>query len=243
VNVKGAAPEAANSEQPANVASEQPVIASLNDGRTKIELLSDGRITGLASPQFEAQVRNALTKQELNIPADARQLGKTPGVLMGGGSDGVPFALASPVGKTIESNSPKFMWKPLVGADSYRVEVFDENFNRVAESPQLKTTTWNPQQPLRRGRVYGWQVTATKDGAEVKSPVRPAPDACFKVIDAESSNAIAAARTQGGSHLVLGILYAEAGMLPEAEREFQALLQKNPNSSAVRSLLKKVQSR
>ena len=241
-NGSSTAPEAANSEQPANVASEQPVIASLNDGRTKIELLSDGRITGLASPQFEAQVRNALTKQELNIPADARQLGKTPGVLMGGGSDGVPFALASPVGKTIEPSSPRFAWKPLAGADSYRVEVFDENFNRVAESPQLKTTTWTIRQPLRRGRVYGWQVTATKDGAEIKSPVRPAPDARFKVIDAESSNAIAAARKQGGSHLVLGILYAEAGMLPEAEKEFAALLHANPDSSVVRSLLQKVRS-
>jgi len=133
-------------------------------------------------------------------------------------------------------------WKPLAGADSYRVEVFDENFNRVAESPQLKTTTWTIRQPLRRGRVYGWQVTATKDGAEIKSPVRPAPDARFKVIDAESSNAIAAAHKQGGSHLVLGILYAEAGMLPEAEKEFAALLHANPDSSVVRSLLQKVRS-
>jgi lipopolysaccharide biosynthesis regulator YciM len=36
---------------------------------------------------------------------------------------------------------------------------------------------------------------------------------------------------------MLGVLYARAGMVDEAEREFQALVESNSNSSVARSLL------
>ncbi len=60
----------------------------------------------------------------------------------------------------------------------------------------------------------------------------------------QKANAIETAKKKyGNSRLLLGILYADAGMLDEAEREFQALLKKNPGSALARKLLRKVQIR
>ncbi len=43
-------------------------------------------------------------------------------------------------------------------------------------------------------------------------------------------------------HLGLGVLYARAGLLDEAEREFQAELNNNPRSTVARRLLSGVRS-
>jgi hypothetical protein len=50
-------------------------------------------------------------------------------------------------------------------------------------------------------------------------------------------------RAAGGSHLVLGVTYARAGLLEEAGREFEALVRENPESPLARQLLEQVQSR
>ena len=128
-------------------------------------------------------------------------------------------------------------------AESYRVDVFDDGFNKVASSPSVKSVEWQLNVPLHRGGVYRWQVTAMVNGEEVRSPVRPAPDAKFKVLDAVKADHLADARARyGRSHLLLGILYADAGLMPEAERELQILISKNPDSAAARRLLEKVKA-
>jgi len=42
--------------------------------------------------------------------------------------------------------------------------------------------------------------------------------------------------------LILGIVYANAGLLDEAQRELQTLLNSNPNSEIARKLLAKVKA-
>jgi hypothetical protein len=49
-------------------------------------------------------------------------------------------------------------------------------------------------------------------------------------------------RSDSKSHLVKGVVYAEAGLLNEAELEFNALLRENPQSSAVQKLLQSVRA-
>jgi hypothetical protein len=44
------------------------------------------------------------------------------------------------------------------------------------------------------------------------------------------------------SHLALGIFYARAGMVEEAERELTALVRQNPKSQVARKLLRSVES-
>ncbi len=215
---------------------------SLADGGTRIGIDDTGNVTGLNAPQFESRIKAALTTQNIEISSAARDLRSRSGVLMGGGQTGVPFALTTPVGKVIESDRPQFRWRQLAGAETYVVTVFDANFNKVAESPPLKQAAWNGAR-LKRGGIYQWQVVAAKDSLEIKSPVRPAPDAKFKIVDSQHASDIdAAKRSHRNSHLLLGILYANAGLLDEAELEFRALLRQNPKSDVARRLLNKVKA-
>jgi hypothetical protein len=97
---------------------------------------------------------------------------------------------------------------------------------------------------LQNGKVYSWEVTAAlKDNQEITSPVAPAPRAQFKIVEVERLNEIEAVRKQKPlSHLALGVLYARAGLLTEAGREFRALLNDNPQSNLAKKLLRTVQS-
>lgn len=218
------------------------VTIEVRDGSTTIKLRSDGTIDGLsqASPQLRAKVKNALTNGSLDI--NAADLSGAAGTLMGN-SDGVPFSLSYPVGRTLLSQIPNFKWKQLTGAESYRVKIYDQNFAEVKSSPELKGTEWKADGPLQRGKVYRWQVTAVKGGQEILSPVRPAPDARFKIADSASAAEIESVRREfPDSNLMLGIAYANAGLISEAEREFAALLKRNPNSEPVKKLLSRVRS-
>jgi hypothetical protein len=49
-------------------------------------------------------------------------------------------------------------------------------------------------------------------------------------------------RAAGGSHLVLGVAQARAGLLDQSVHEFEALVQENPESPLARQLLEQVQS-
>jgi hypothetical protein len=213
----------------------------LADGSSRIEIDETGNLTGISAGEFGPQIKSALTGGDIHISQDAVRLRSGTSVLMGGGDTGIPFKLTTPVGKVVIADRPQFKWGPVAGAESYVVNVYDDNFNKIASSPPLKVTAWTSNRSLRRGGVYNWQVTALKDGQEIRSPVRPAPDAKFKVLDGSSANEIAAAKRQAGnSHLLLGVVYAKAGLLDDAEREFQALLKQNPRSEIARRLLNKV---
>jgi hypothetical protein len=148
------------------------------------------------------------------------------------------FDVSGPRGEVVESNRPTFRWRVLAGTSGYTVKVFNRDFNVVAQSPTLTTTTWRPVQPLPRGTAYFWQVTAVKGGQEVKAPRPPMPQAKFKVLVAGTLAVLQAARQQlTVSHLALGVLYARAGLLEQAERELNALLGANPDSEVARKLL------
>ena len=161
------------------------------------------------------------------------------------GSDNKPreFAVVEPVGNVVLSNQPTFRWSTLEGATGYVVEVYDDQFKLVASSPELTNRSWTASQSLGRGKVYSWQVKAIKDGQEVTSPRPPAPQAKFRVLDQAKANEIAKAkRAYASSHLTLGLLYADAGLLREAEQEFRLLRSANPNSEIARNLLRQIQS-
>jgi len=74
------------------------------------------------------------------------------------------FALLSPFGEAIAEPRPEFHWTPLAGAVRYSVAIVDERLHPVQHSRALRTTGWRPRRPLRRGRTYLWQVTATLRG-------------------------------------------------------------------------------
>ena len=207
------------------------------------ELESNDAIAAMLSPSSRRSITSAVAEQRLEAPPVLAQLRGESGSLRGGPGDGQPFLLLSPVGKVVETVGPTFRWEPLAGASSYVVTVTDDRLNEVAESGPLTKTEWRLRTPLARGGVYSWQVTALKDGQTITSPVMPAPQAKFMILDRARSEELR--RVRGAApryHLGLGVLYARAGLLDEAEREFLALMKSNPRSDVARKLLQSVRS-
>ena len=111
--------------------------------------------------------------------------------------------------------------------------------------PALRTVLGNYPHalPLKRGEVYVWQVTATKDGLEITSPSAPMPEARFKILEkAKAGELQRLAKEYRDSHLILGAIYAHNGLLDEAEREFQMALNKNQDADKARKLLQSLKA-
>ncbi len=195
------------------------------------------------SPALHRVIASALTTQRLERPKALAELNGTRGTLLSESGDGLSFHLLSPVGKVLQSSSPTFRWQTLEGASSYTVSIVDDKLNEVATSGPLNKTEWRAPVQLKRGGVYSWQVTAIKDGAQITSPAMPAPQAKFKILDQTANEELKSLkRAFPNYHLGLGVLYARAGLLDEAEREFQAELKNNPRSTVARRLLSGVRS-
>jgi len=219
------------------------IVVALNDGPGQVTLDREGNLAGVP-PEYQQTVKQTLTAQQIGSPQMLSELIGKSGVLMGPADEGHPIALLSPVGTVVLSDRPVFRWRRLDDADGYVVKIYDAGFNEVVASPQLSRTVWTTTRALQRGRTYSWQVMARAAAKEVISPVKPAPDAMFMVLDqAKANDLIHAKNAVGSSHLTLGILYAQAGLLDDAERELQALLRANPQSPLAQKLLRSVREK
>ncbi|MBL8189001.1 MAG: zf-HC2 domain-containing protein [Acidobacteria bacterium] len=214
----------------------ESLIASVNDGASQITLDAAGNLGGLPALNSTQQqlVIAALKSGQVALTPTPGGLKARAETLLGDSSNEESFALISPVGRIELSPRPQLRWQALNGAIGYRVTVFTANYETVAQSEALTGTTWTLPRSLASNQIYVWQVTATKDGREIKAPVAPAPEARFKILDQAKAKEIEAAQ---GSHLLLGLLYAQAGMRDEAERELQILAKENPQTPIARQLL------
>ena len=220
-----------------------PVVAQLNDGSRVLALDQEGKLSGADDlpAGYQNLVKRALSSGRIEKSAQLQGLTRQSSSLMGSDNRQREFSVLEPLGNVLLTNQPTFRWSAAEGATAYVVEVYDEKFTPIATSPQLTTLTWATTLP--RGHVYSWQVKAIKPGEEVTAPRPPAPQAKFRVLDQAKANEITKARrTHASSHLTLGLLYADAGLLREAEQEFRLLQRANPNSDLARNLLRQVQS-
>ncbi|MBD0373608.1 MAG: hypothetical protein ICV60_22430 [Pyrinomonadaceae bacterium] len=220
-------------------------LVSLIDGNRKVTLDRHGNLVGLEglAPSTRRAVVTALSGDGLKRPDSLGSLTAPPINLLDQSSKASTFNQLSPTGIVIVDDRPAFRWQPLGGASSYTISVFDSNFDLVMRSEPQTATQWSPPRPLQRGKIYFWEVTALKDGQEITSPVAPAPRAQFKIVEVEKLEEInRVKRARPDSHLVLGILYAHAGLLEAAEREFQRLANANPRSQVAGRLLRRVQA-
>jgi hypothetical protein len=160
-----------------------------------------------------------------------------PGALMGPKPE-QPNALLSPVATAVESLKPMFKWRAIAGAQNYVVTVYDADAKKVVASDPLTETKWQCRTQLIRGRTYSWQVRANVNGKELIMPSPAAAEAKFRLIDDTRFVELTDARRRfPASHLLLGILYAESGLLEQSERELRNVVQTNPKSAVARSLL------
>ena len=215
----------------------------LNDGNQKITVDKQGKLAGLDQLPSSSQqrIRAALQTGKLERAPALSQLASQSSTLLGDSGNGLPFRLIGPLGLVVRSERPTLRWRALDGAQSYQVIVTDADLNEVAASPSLNTTEWAIAKPLKAGRIYSWQVTAIKDGVKITSPVLPAPQAKFKVLDrATAEQLLKAERAYPDSHLTLGVLYAEAGLLDDAEQQLRLFISNNPTAGIAQKLLQNV---
>ncbi|MGB7070430.1 MAG: zf-HC2 domain-containing protein [Pyrinomonadaceae bacterium] len=214
----------------------QPLVASLTDGGRQIGLSNMGEFAGYETvpSKYRKLAENSLRTGKLLV-ADLSDLNPPSGTTMGPDDVMTQFNLSGPIGKVVDTTQPTLSWEPIAGDVRYRVEVFDPAFNKVAESPELGVTSWQPK--LQRGRVYSWQVVATTSDGEITAPHRPQPEARFKVLDNANSSSIAALKqSHPNAHLLLAAAYADAGLVNEAKLELKKLAAKNPRSKIPKSL-------
>lgn len=238
VVVQPSAPAPSISHSPTHPPPEAPpvkILLALNDGAGMITLDSQGNFIGLESlsPPDQQRVKRALETGEVQISKTLNQLRDSAAPTMGG-SSGAALALIGPAGEVVVSNRPTFRWRPLNGATSYQITITDPaaGYKEVVSSPQLQGRKWTVDRPLEPGRVYSWQITARAGDGELKSP-----EAKFKVLDPAAAGELASVnKIYAGRRLALGLLYAEAGLLDDAERELKALVVANPQSPIAKSL-------
>lgn len=222
---------------------ERVVVAQLNDGGRVLALDQGGKLSGADDlpPAYQNLLAKALGSQRIEKSSQLEGLTRPPSSLMGSEDPKDQFVVLAPAGTVLLTDKPAFRWSTMEGLSAYVVEVYDEQFKLVATSPELTEASWTTTLP--RGKVYSWQVKALKEGQEFTSPRPPAPQAKFRILDQAKANEIARARrAHGNSHLTLALLYADAGLLKEAEQELRLLRRANPNSDVARALLRSLQS-
>lgn len=150
------------------------------------------------------------------------------------------FALLGPFGKTIPETRPEFTWQPLPGAIGYTVSIVDEGLHPVQHSPGLRATAWRPRHPLRPGETYLWQVTATLHGGSKVVASEPSlSETALRITPPRLTDEMERFK-QGhqDAHLVLGALYAQAGMLTESAEELKKVPPGDSSYNMARAMLK-----
>jgi len=215
-------------------------VVALNDASGKLALDAHGRLTGAGPLDADQQrtVVQVLTQQKLSLSASLQPIRGTSSALMGAAERPL-FRLVSPLGTVVQSSRPTLLWTTVPESTGYKVVVKDESVNARVESPLLHTTSWTVPTDLERSHTYVWQVVCSrKVGGDVIAPEPPASPARFIVLD-ESTNA--KLQHLPPSHLVRAVLYANAGLLDDANRELNALEKVNPESPLLRSLRDQLQ--
>jgi hypothetical protein len=220
-------------------------VAILKDSLGEVTIAKNGRITGLDElPEKNRQyIARAVVSEQVEPPDVLRHLSGEQSGLRGNDDGRQGFRLMYPVRRVVIDDRPLFRWESLPGVSSYGVYVLDANGNQVGESEELPPTKtqWKAPAPLPRGQVFSWTVIAVVDGKKVASPSASAPEMKFAVLSAENFQELTSLK-KSNSHLALGVYYARAGLLNEAEREFHSLLKLNPQSELARKLLQSVRS-
>ena len=154
------------------------------------------------------------------------------------------FALLGPFGEATSDTRPEFSWQPLPGATHYSVAIVDSALHPVQHSGAVKKTVWRPKHPLHPGHTYLWQVTAILPGGSRVVASEPAPsEAVLRIVPVKLTDEMARFRKDHqDSHLILGALYAQAGMLSESEDELKKVPPSDSSYKTARTLLENLSS-
>ena len=214
------------------------VVARVEDRNGPVLLLADGTVEGLPPALVDAGLRRALADGGVAVPAWLPALAAGRETLRGGGGRGDAIVLDEPLGRVVESATPRLTWRG--PEDTYRVEIYDEELALVASGPAQKGRSWVVGPPLSRGHTYSWQVRRSGNDGEEVHPRPPEPLARFRVLDRAGAAEIAAARASG-SHLATALALARHGLLDGAVEELERLVALDPGAPLPARLLQQVE--
>lgn len=239
---------AANLPSPNESPSEKPdnvdALVVLTDRGGTVTVDRGGNVSGLddVPKPSRDEIAQVLLSGRIDRPSILKELNGQESALRG--SNRVQaFNLISPGRTVILSNRPTFKWESVSGASAYTIYITDTTGQIVAKSDQLAPDRreWRVPNPLKRGQMYSWTVTAVAEGKEITSPGPSAPEMKFQVLSLDSLQRLSQLK-KSRSHLALGIFYMNVGMISEAEREFRDLAQRNPHSRLAANLLRSLRS-
>ena len=215
----------------------------LHDGERVIAFAADGRsrmLAALPQPVSDA-VAETIRTGRIDVNREVAALSGQMGTLAGPAEDAAGLRAVAPIGTAVRDARPRFRWNGAPDASGYNINILEETSGALVVSQQLPpdATEWQPREPLPAGEVYQWEVQALRDGAVVaNSPRPPEPEARFQILSpAKVAELEEAQRASKGSHLVMGVANARAGLLDDAVREFRILSEQNPESELLRQLL------
>lgn len=196
--------------------------------RKRLAAREDGGIGGKAIAALEAALSGRFQPRDIAALLVGTERG-------GPGSERPAISLVQPVATFVRDVHPTLEARPLPGATGYEASLINPD---AASQPiklvALSPTRWRVADALPRGQVYEWQVTARKNGGNVASPV-----ARFGVLEPDKTAEMARAeRAYAGRHLTLAILYAQAGLIDDAEQEIEAFRKADPQNPVAQNLLR-----
>jgi putative zinc finger protein len=176
-------------------------------------------VRGYGRADWDAAVRDAVRLGNIQPPSTLAEI--RPGADVLRGDTAASDEVLEPAGAIIDTTEPRFTWSATRGAH-YVVGIFDGE-REAAKSGEIAATSWTPPSPLARATTYTWQVEVRRNGGSTIVPAPPRPPAMFRIIDQTTANDLAdAQRRFAGDHLLLGVLYARAGLQSRAEEELRA---------------------
>ncbi len=137
-----------------------------------------------------------------------------------------------PVSEAVEETQPVLYWSAAFGEPPYTVSLTDDKGLVIARAQGIQNTSWMVLMPLRRGGEYIWLIT---------SPTAKFEQASFRVLDDGQATLWHAMLTaHKDSHLVMGLVAEQLGMLAIAEREYTELTKAFPDSTTAALLLNNI---
>lgn len=223
-------------------------LVKLRDGDRHLAFTTDGRSPALAGvpERVSGYIAETIRTGRIELPPDIASMIGQVGTLAGPEDAANELRVVQPVGTAVRDRRPQFRWTSTAEASTYKVNVVEETSGALIASEELPpdSNTWEPREALPAGEVYQWEVQALRDGAVIaNSPKPPQPEARFRIATlATLAELDEVKRASAGSHLVMGIANARAGLIDEALREFRLLAEQNPNAELPRRLIEQLET-
>ncbi|MBX3279683.1 MAG: hypothetical protein KF868_16895 [Acidobacteria bacterium] len=235
----------------ARLSPEVPASGETGSEETEtVEIATSEEASIAGSAKSAAAGRDSLTDSERALIAAARRgrmempesisgLAARRGVLRGNARSAAASGLLSPRQEAVAEERPVFRWRRAAGATGYRVYVMDAEARIITSSPRLPADTveWRAESALEGGREYLWALGIEREGVESVAPAPGRGEARFLVLGARERKAVDEWSRRIASPFARGVLYARAGVISEAEREWRRAATDKEQAGEARRLL------